>query len=925
MNVSFRKRAGRAPAPVRAATTAGALALTFASLVTVGAGAAHADVVTDESIEIDFSSPGYDPDAQYAPHGQNGWRNLSRTIIDSGMQDGALRISNAVTSGNISQIFTPALEEFAGEPSTGAGYDQFVSEFSVRSATGEFQPGLRIDVSPDNGSGARTGGTFVLHHNPASGKLDIGAIWSSIDQGGLDVADWFSGVLASVDPTVAHTVKLVHTFREGTQDVVDAYVDGRFVGSVGTYEHYHDSLDVKQTINSLLFRSSTSIPSADGKGWDVQPAVLEVAGEGFLIDDISYGVTNVDPSGTSVDIDLGGPGYLSELSGAPGGQNGWKRGFAGLDNEIVDGKLRISNATVSGIQNQLTAPQLGASAGHPEDDAEYGVFDASFRVAAVGDEFQPGLRLEVSPDDGAGSRTGGSFTLHHNPSSGTLEIGALWTELGHGTAAADDWFSEVLASVDPAVAHTVRLRHIFVDGQDVVHVWVDDTFVGTTGTYEEYHLVADSSRREINTLLFKASQSVPSGTGKGWAVQPAVPELAGKGFLVDQISYSVSEVEVPGAPTPVTAALDGTDSITATWSAPEAGSSFLTGYVVRLVAGSGAVRTVPVGPEATSRTFAHLAPDTYTVSVVATSLAGESEVASAAPVTIAALDAPAAPAAPTATAVGDDGVDVAWSAPADGGTAVTGYTVTLKSSTGSLRAASVGASTTSHTFTDLPAGSYTASVVATNAVGSSASSADSAAVTIKSAVTIHRPFFSQAKQIYGSKDRASVSAIVIGAEGSTVDFYDGSTKLGSATVEGAVATLTLARKLDVGKYKAVVATFAGDDTRRAASSAKAATFKVVKTKTVNKIRVTGKKFTKGSKPKVKIRVGRFDNGKWATGKLSIRVNGKIVRTVNVKAKHKGKITVTLPKARKTVKVKAGFKATKTVKKSWSKVTKIRVR
>src|SRR5690606_35964526 len=259
-----------------------------------------------------------------------------------------------------------------------------------------------------------------------------------------------------------------------------------------------------------------------------------------------------------------------------------------------DGKLRISNATVSGIQNQLTAPQLGVSAGHPEDDADLGVFDASFRVAAVGDEFQPGLRLEVSPDDGAGSRTGGSFTLHHNPSSGKLEIGALWTELGHGVADLDDWCSEVLAAVDPTVAHTVRLRHIFLDGQDVVHVWVDDVFVGSTGTYEEYHLATDASRREINTVLFKASQSVPSGTGTGWALQPAVPELAGKGFLIDQLSYSVSEVEAPGAPAPVSAALDGTDSITATWTAPEAGSSFLTGYVVRLVAGSGAVQSVPV-------------------------------------------------------------------------------------------------------------------------------------------------------------------------------------------------------------------------------------------------------------------------------------------------------------------------------------------
>ena len=78
MNVSFRKRAGRAPAPVRAATTAGALTLAFASLVTVGASSAAGDAVTDTSVESDISSEGYDHDAVHGPHGQNGWRNTVR-------------------------------------------------------------------------------------------------------------------------------------------------------------------------------------------------------------------------------------------------------------------------------------------------------------------------------------------------------------------------------------------------------------------------------------------------------------------------------------------------------------------------------------------------------------------------------------------------------------------------------------------------------------------------------------------------------------------------------------------------------------------------------------------------------------------------------------------------------------------------------
>src|SRR5690606_28175796 len=116
----------------------------------------------------------------------------------------------------------------------------------------------------------------------------------------------------------------------------------------------------------------------------------------------------------------------------------------------------------------------------------------------------------------------------------------------------------------------------------------------------------------------------------------------------------------------------------------------------------------------------------------------------------------------------------------------------------------------------------------------------------------------------------------------------------------------LSRNLKVRKYNAIRAKFAGDAERLPATSAKAARFQVVRTAPVNTIRITGKSFKKNSRPKVTIRVGRFDNGKWATGKLRIRVDGKTIRTVNLKSKHKGKVTVRLPRSTKAVKVRAGF-------------------
>lgn len=86
--------------------------------------------------------------------------------------------------------------------------------------------------------------------------------------------------------------------------------------------------------------------------------------------------------------------------------------------------------------------------------------------------------------------------------------------------------------------------------------------------------------------------------------------------------------------------------------------------------------------------------------------------------------APAAPSAPTVTAAGD-AVTVSWTAPAsDGGSPLTGYSVTLGSTT-----VDTAAGVTSHTFTGVPVGTHTASVTAQNEIGRSPASG-TASVTV---------------------------------------------------------------------------------------------------------------------------------------------------------------------------------------------------
>jgi len=115
---------------------------------------------------------------------------------------------------------------------------------------------------------------------------------------------------------------------------------------------------------------------------------------------------------------------------------------------------------------------------------------------------------------------------------------------------------------------------------------------------------------------------------------------------------------------------------------------------------------------------------TFTVQVVDGS--GQSATES---VTLVVTDKPAAPAAPTATA-GITSATVSWVAPANNGSAITGYVVTPYKAGVAQTPVSYDATATSRTLTGLTAGSsYTFTVAATNATGTSAASAQSTAVT----------------------------------------------------------------------------------------------------------------------------------------------------------------------------------------------------
>jgi hypothetical protein len=187
----------------------------------------------------------------------------------------------------------------------------------------------------------------------------------------------------------------------------------------------------------------------------------------------------------------------------------------------------------------------------------------------------------------------------------------------------------------------------------------------------------------------------------------------------------------PGAPTAVTAA-PGDASATVSWTAPASnGGSPITGYTVTPYVGATAQTPTTVA-NVTSTPMAGLTNGTtYTFKVKATNAigTGPESAASNAVTPSASPTVPGAPTNATATA-GDASASVSWTAPAsDGGSAITGYTVTPYVGNVAQTPTTVGFITATQIAGLTNGTTYTFKVKATNAVGTGPDSAASNAVT----------------------------------------------------------------------------------------------------------------------------------------------------------------------------------------------------
>ena len=264
------------------------------------------------------------------------------------------------------------------------------------------------------------------------------------------------------------------------------------------------------------------------------------------------------------------------------------------------------------------------------------------------------------------------------------------------------------------------LQRIDVSGNISVSGRIDRATVRLTGTAGTKSV----SGQRFVFVINKGAESegwgpLPNANGRGGHLLSTKFIFAEAGSLPEELTTTITVPPLPSGDAPsVPQSLSVTprpNELTVTWQPPaDDGGSPITGYTITWVSSTGASGTIPTTE--TSRVLRNLANGaTYTISVAANNAGGTSP---AITVRATPVGTPSAPQSVSVTS-GPGEIVVNWHPPADdGGSPITGYTITWVSSTGA--SGSIPTTETSHTLQNLTNGAtYTISVAANNAGGAS--------------------------------------------------------------------------------------------------------------------------------------------------------------------------------------------------------------
>jgi hypothetical protein len=337
-------------------------------------------------------------------------------------------------------------------------------------------------------------------------------------------------------------------------------------------------------------------------------------------------------------------------------------------------------------------------------------------VADAGDSNSVNLGVKFTASAG-GSITGVRF-YKSTLNTGT-HVGSLWSAAGTQLATATftgetatGWQTATFASPVSITAGTTYVASYLAPGG---HYSVSSGGLSTAVTNGPLTALADGSAAGNGVYAYGAGAAFPTNS------------VNATNYFVD-VNYVGAPA--PGQVTGVTATA-AQQSANVSWTAPATGGAPSSYTITPRIGGVAQTpKTINGSPPATSTTVTGLTAGTaYTFTVVASNTSGPGP--ASAPSNAVTPTGATTPGAPTGVTAAADtkSATVSWTAPAgDGGSTITGYTVTP--SVGA--ATTVSGSTTSTRITGLTNGtSYTFTVKATNAIGDGPASSATGAVSPK--------------------------------------------------------------------------------------------------------------------------------------------------------------------------------------------------
>jgi hypothetical protein len=290
-------------------------------------------------------------------NGENGWEVLTpgedEGIVVGPNGSNEFKMSSDPGNTAFGGPYSPGLSVAAGEPNAGAQFSGETISYNFQ-AVDPTPDGSRLEVDFGNASGTDRNNFLVIESVPGQGlriavsEPDPSGNFSG-DGTDPEPNDWRQ-LVSDVDPIVQHTLTMQLTYVNGpNNDVINIYLDGKFIGSTTTFENYRDALtgvadhDANAAANltdRIFFRPSPNGAPQDGPGGQNQ---------GFYFDNITNSVyNNSNGTGNSLNNVITGNDGNNILTG--GGGNDTLIGGAGFDTANYLGTLTATAGSSTPVQ-----------------------------------------------------------------------------------------------------------------------------------------------------------------------------------------------------------------------------------------------------------------------------------------------------------------------------------------------------------------------------------------------------------------------------------------------------------------------------------------------------------------------------------------------------------------------------------------------